>query len=69
MNRAVQLQKNIPADRKVEALNPRTEKWEIGTVTGTWAKNQIGKDPDQGFYIRFADGEIYTISHRFIYID
>ena len=69
MNRAVQIQQNIPKGKKVEALNPRTDVIETGTVTGTWSENRIARDPDQGFYIRFADNEIYKISHRFIYLD
>ena len=66
MNRAVQLQKFIPANRTVKALNPQTERWEEGLVYGTYQNDKIG-DPDCGFKIRFCgDNDIQEINQKHI---
>ena len=41
----------------VEALNPKTEKWEQGKVTGTYHRERIG-DFDIGLLIDFGQGSI-----------
>ena len=55
MNRAIQLQRYIPKSKEVYALNPITERWEWGTVTGTYQRDKIG-ERDSGFMIDFGDG-------------
>ena len=67
MNRAIQIQQHIPSDNKVTILHPVTlEEEEEGYVTGTWSENRVNEDPDQGFFVKCANGEIYPISHKFI---
>lgn len=42
---------------KVRALNPKTEEWETGRVTGTYHREKIG-DFDIGLIIDFGDGGV-----------
>lgn len=56
MNYAVQMQKAIPHSRRIKAINPITDEWEVGEIVGTFHENRIGSDPVTGFKIKF-EGE------------
>ena len=52
--------------KTVKALNPKSEKWEKGTVIGTYHRERIG-DFDIGLKINFGDGNgIQNINQKHV---
>ena len=57
MNHAQRKSLTSKVGTTVTALNPKTEKWEQGTVTGTYHRERIG-DFDIGLVIDFGQGNV-----------
>ena len=57
MNHAQRHSLMFKVGKNLKALNPKTEKWEQGIVTGTYHRERIG-DFDIGLVIDFGQGPV-----------
>lgn len=63
MNQSMKVALKSKVGMSVIALNPATEKWERGYVTGTYHRERIG-DFDIGLIIDFGDGVKRRINQK-----
>ena len=65
MNYAQRRSLTSKVGKTVTALNPKTEQWEEGKVTGTYHRERIG-DFDIGLVIDFGDGDGVEINQKHV---